>query len=217
MPAVLPTHWTSDEARPRLPSPLANDARWQAISFFTMCFFLSAWGVRWMWNTLGREFAWLPRIGYARALSLVVLWGLLFVIVLTMISGARELMTPGAWRKQGWTYHLAEGPHPNFSSIELRRRAMEELRTALSHYAATHDGRFPTPDDPSIDPAVWTIPGWGELRYLYVPDQAAQPEGRLLAFEPELYGEDRVVLLTNGFLGSMRTSDIEALWEAAKR
>jgi hypothetical protein len=30
----------------------------------------------------------------------------LFLLVLTMISGARELMTPGAWEKKGFTYQL---------------------------------------------------------------------------------------------------------------
>ncbi len=40
---------------------------------------------------------------------MVVLWGLLFTVVLAMISGARELMTPGAWEKQGATYRLKEG------------------------------------------------------------------------------------------------------------
>ncbi len=37
----------------------------------------------------------------------MIIWGLLFVLVLTMISGARELMTPGAWEKEGFTYVLA--------------------------------------------------------------------------------------------------------------
>jgi hypothetical protein len=46
---------------------------------------------------------------YARALAAVALWGFVFVIVLTMISGARELLTPGAWEKQGATYKLKEG------------------------------------------------------------------------------------------------------------
>ena len=37
-----------------------------------------------------------------------VVWGSLFVLVLTMISGARELMTPGAWKKDGITYVLED-------------------------------------------------------------------------------------------------------------
>lgn len=42
-------------------------------------------------------FAFLPPLTYGRALSIIVLWGGLFVIVLAMISGARELMTPAPW------------------------------------------------------------------------------------------------------------------------
>jgi len=53
---------------------------------------------------------WLPRLSFGRALAGVILWGLLFFIVLTMISGARELMTPGAWKKDGATYKLADDP-----------------------------------------------------------------------------------------------------------
>ena len=48
----------------------------------------------------------LPKLNFWRALGLTVLWGLLFMVVLTMISGGRELMTPGAWDRQGATYKL---------------------------------------------------------------------------------------------------------------
>jgi hypothetical protein len=50
-----------------------------------------------------------PWISYPKALGVVVLWGLLFSVVLAMISGARELMTPGAWEQQGATYRLRDG------------------------------------------------------------------------------------------------------------
>jgi hypothetical protein len=49
---------------------------------------------------------------FGRAVAGVFLWGLLFIIVLTMISGARELMTPGAWEKQGVTYRLTNQERP---------------------------------------------------------------------------------------------------------
>ena len=75
-------------------------------SFFLMGFFLSALGVQKLWNILQRDWTALPRLSYGKALSLVLLWGLLFVLILTMISGARELMTPGAWKNDGVTYRL---------------------------------------------------------------------------------------------------------------
>jgi hypothetical protein len=84
--------------------------RVEVISFFLMGMLLSAAVVMLVWNGLARDFAWLPRLNFARACGVVVLWGLLFVVVLTMISGARELMTPGAWEKQGVTYKLRDTP-----------------------------------------------------------------------------------------------------------
>lgn len=84
--------------------------RFQAISFFLGGMLVSTLVVRSLWNYLAREFPRLPRLSFTRSLALVVLWGLLFVVVLTMISGARELMTPGAWKKEGMTYTLEESP-----------------------------------------------------------------------------------------------------------
>jgi len=80
--------------------------RVQAISFFLLVLLVSALCIQLLWNGLRKSFARLPRLGYGRALSLVLLWGLLFAIVLSMISGARELMTPGAWEKNGAIYRL---------------------------------------------------------------------------------------------------------------
>jgi hypothetical protein len=83
--------------------------RFQTLSFFLMILLASAGLIQLIWNlALRPTLPRLPRLGYWRALSLVVLWGLLFVIVLTMISGARELMTPGAWEHNGATYRLKD-------------------------------------------------------------------------------------------------------------
>lgn len=84
--------------------------RLQSISFFLLGIGIATVGVMALWNVLARDFRILPKLTFAKAFSLVVLWGLLFVIVLAMISGARELMTPGAWRKSGATYTLEEKP-----------------------------------------------------------------------------------------------------------
>jgi hypothetical protein len=82
--------------------------RLDAISFFLAGLLASGWAVQRVWNSLAKDFPKLPRISYLRSLGLIWLWGLLFLLVLTMISGARELMTPGAWKKNGLTYQLAE-------------------------------------------------------------------------------------------------------------
>ena len=136
----------------------------------------------------------------------VVLWGLALVIVLAMIAGARELMTPGAWQKQGWTYKLTDGaasaPAPPPAA---RRQHIEQLRTALLQFAATHGGRFPSRDETAAVPdELWEVPDGGGLRYRYVPGLSGGDEMALLACEPELSTGDRLVLMTNGSIVSIR-------------
>jgi H+/Cl- antiporter ClcA len=83
--------------------------RVEAISFFLAIFIACAAAVKLLWNrVLCASFPQLPRLNFWRALGLTALWGLLFLVVLTMISGGRELMTPGAWDRQGATYKLHE-------------------------------------------------------------------------------------------------------------
>jgi hypothetical protein len=107
-----------------MPSPLPLDVprvlqlstpaleRFQTISFFLFVFAACSGVVMLLWNYVQRDFPRLPRLSFGRAAAGVFLWGLLFVIVLTMISGARELMTPRAWEQRGYTYQLAEPPEP---------------------------------------------------------------------------------------------------------
>jgi hypothetical protein len=98
--AGMPTFTLTDLAKLRI----------DAISFFLVVVLASAWGVQRVWNTLAKDFTRLPVMSYKRALGVITLWGFLFVLVLTMISGARELLTPGAWEKNGATYKLKERP-----------------------------------------------------------------------------------------------------------
>ena len=210
MPAPLPV---DPERVSRLgDSPLA---RLQAISFFLLVFLLSALALRAIWNYLRRDFPTLPRLSYGRAVAGVFLVGLLFVIVLTMISGARELMTPGAWRKQGATYKLAENPgptDPGQSELAARRQHLERLRTALWQFAATHGGRFPAPAETNVLPSdLWQVPSAGGLRYLYVAGRSAGYGPDVLAYEPELDPEVRLVLRVNGDIVEMRSAEVRAL------
>ena len=98
--------------------------RREAISFFIVVLLLSPLAVRWLWNTVARDFPRLPRITYGKSLGLVVIWGLLFVVVLTMIAAARELMTPGSWQKQGLLYKLP-------ANQRRHRRRSHETRLGL--------------------------------------------------------------------------------------
>jgi hypothetical protein len=83
--------------------------RLQNISFFAAVLLISAALIRFVWNRLRTDFPRLPRLTYPKALGLIALWGLLFLLVLAMISGARELLTPGAWKRDGPTHRLTEG------------------------------------------------------------------------------------------------------------
>jgi amino acid transporter len=89
------------------------DMRVEAISFFLLVFLLSALAVQFIWNRLRRDFIRLPKLTYLKSIAIVTLWGLLFILILTMISGARELMTPGAWEQHGATYRLKSSTHPS--------------------------------------------------------------------------------------------------------
>jgi len=207
MPAPLP-------ADPERVFRLGDTAalRLQTISFFLLVFLLCVAAVWGLWKYLRRDFPALGRLSFGRAAAAVLLWGLLFVVVLTMISGARELMTPGAWRKQDSTYSLDVGPGPpaeSASTEAIRRRYLEQLRTALWQFAATHNGRFPSATETNAIPShLWVVPGGGGLRYQYVPDRSAGFTPDVLVYEPELDVGKRLVLRVNGDIVLLPTADL---------
>jgi hypothetical protein len=221
--------WTLGPARAAMagmPVVMLNDLarmRIQTISFFLLGFFLSAWGIQIIWNAARRDFPRLPHLSYARANGLVALWGLLFVLILTMISGARELMTPGAWKKDGYTYKLAqdvpavESPaaQDQDQHEKERRQALDRLRAALWTYARHHDGQFPpNANAPEIPEDAWHLSDLSEMKYLYTPGLVADRGATPLAYEPGIFGKERFVLLTNGAIVRM---DEPTLREALDR
>jgi hypothetical protein len=198
--AGMPSITLTDVARLRL----------QSISFFVFGFLMAAWFIQLLWNYLRRDFTRLPRLSYGKAVAVVGLWGLLFILVLTMISGARELMTPGAWVKQGATYRLADQAFTGDPALaEARRHKLETLRVALWEYAIAHEGRFPSDvSDPAIAADRWQVPDPSGMRYLYVAGRHLSSRAEPLAFEPELFGSDRLVLLSNGEIRAMSSDDL---------
>jgi hypothetical protein len=82
--------------------------RLEDISFFALMLLLCAAGIRFLWNHVAKDFAGWPRLTFGKALCLTGLLSLLMLLVLSMISGARELLTPGAWRRQGSSYRLTD-------------------------------------------------------------------------------------------------------------
>jgi hypothetical protein len=191
--AGMPSFTLTDVARMRV----------QTISFFLMALLLSACAIQRLWNYLGKDLAFLPRLSFGKALGVVTLWGLLFVLVLTMISGARELMTPGAWEKQGKTYRLVQAPAAPPSADESLERARENkldrLRVALWGYSYGHGGHLPKDREvPEIPKDLWELPDGSGLHYIYVSGLLAGKGAKALAYEPDFYGPKRYVLLANG-------------------
>lgn len=174
-----------------------------------------------LWNVLATRCFRLPSITFRDSLLVLFLWGLAFSVVLTMISGARELMNPGAWKKQGWTYTLNHSPQVDSTEkLRLKHERLEELRTALWQHAATRGGKLPTHDETSISFRLWQIPTSPGLEFRVVAGQTAEESGRLYVYEPDTDGDERLVLLTNGVIGTMDSSEIEralSIQTAAKR
>ena len=191
--AGMPSITLSDLARMRI----------QTISFFLVVFLLCSWVVRLIWNGARKDFPWLPLLSFRRSMGLVALWGLLFLLVLTMISGARELMTPGAWTKDGFTYKLKDEPGAakpaEIDRESERRAALDRLKAALWTYARHHDGHFPpSASATEIPEAVWRVPDPSGMSYVYTPGLIAEKDHAALACEPAIFGDERLVLLADG-------------------
>ena len=171
--------------------------RLESLSFFLVGFVVIALAVKGLWNHLAKALPNLPRLNFSRALALVFLSGLLFYVVLTMISGARELLTPGAWEKQGVGYRLRGGENEPLPDKEDRREAMRALRDSVWAYAEANNGAAPgSPFAPGVDTARWRAPSGGF--YALVPGVRPGVGRDLLAYEPAAAGPRRVILLADG-------------------
>lgn len=178
----------------------AVGARLDVLSFFVLVFVLCALILRWAWNVLARDFTWMPRIRFKQALAMMVVSGLFLYVVLTMISGARELMTPGAWVKTGLTYELAPPERDSKTWLEAaRRHALEQLRDALWEYARHHQGGLPAQrDSGEISADLWAGVHPQDEPLGYMPGRKPGQEAMVVVFEPDAYGARRFCLLTDG-------------------
>ena len=194
LPAGMPTVTLTDLAALRV----------QTISFFLGGLLLAAWGLKAVWNELRRDFPNWPRLTYRAAVGATLVWGLLFLLVLTMIAGARELLTPGAWKRDGLTSKLDDTPAnataapPNGLLVE-RRSHLEALGRALLADAAAHGDRFPQRKEAErIDDALWRLPQRPASFYRYLGDATAGDKAVVIAFEPALYDGPQLVLFADG-------------------
>ena len=180
--------------------------RWEELSFFMFGFLLMAAVVRWLWNFLRHDFPTLPLLSYRRSLSLMLLWGLLMTVVLALISGARELMTPGAWSPNGVTYKLTHDSSrttgeklADVTTDQSRRLRLENLRFALWQFASLHSGHFTTTgEQDQIGGELWFAEPESRTRFIYVPEEVQQKLNGVLVYEPEIFEDRPYVLKTNG-------------------
>jgi hypothetical protein len=183
--------------------------RLSTISFFLMLYGAASFTIWKLWNFLRADFQRLPYLSFKKALAVVFLWGLAFHLLLVMIAGTRELMTPDVWEKAGLVHHLA--PDTQQQRFEMRRYKLEQLQHALWHFASEHQEQFPTKDTLSqIDDTVWMEPT-GRLRYHYVGGLTSDSASVPLAYEPDTYGQERMVLMTNGHIELLPIEHIQQL------
>lgn len=179
--------------------------RLEVISMFLVGILMSAFVIQGVWNGLRTEFTSLPQLSYRRALALVFLWGLLFVIVLTMISGARELMTPGAWIKKGNTYDLsastapAAQPAPIDQHTGERRERIARLGDQLKAKFEV-DGGLPLTKTEAVGDQndLWQIPHAFGFEYIYFPEVLSEPNPAVWIAEPEFFEDGRFILKSGG-------------------
>ncbi len=181
--AGMPSLTLTDFARLRL----------STLSFFLLIYFIASIAIFGLWHFLRQEFSTLPQLSFQKSLAFVFLWGIAFYLVLLMIAGTRELMTPKAWEKAGIIHQLAPDKFQQF--LDTRRYKLEQLRTELWHFAEKHHGKFPQEQSNPL----WFAPA-GKQKYQYISGLTSQSPIQPLAYEPDNYGQERMTLLTNGMI-----------------
>ncbi|WP_372371414.1 hypothetical protein [Candidatus Uabimicrobium sp. HlEnr_7] len=185
-----------------------SSLRVEALSFFLFIFLVATWIFKSLWNKVLIEIVNLPKVTYKRALGIMILWAMVFNLILTMISGARELMTPGAWVSQGATYRLKS----SISDITQRKVHIEALSTALVEYAKKHENTFPLNNySNAISQDLWKMPGNKE-RYHYITGVLLDQEKKwILLYEPATVGSRRYVMFSDGSIKRLLIREIEQI------
>jgi len=191
-----------------MPSYDLNDVyrlRFEEISFFLVLLLMCALALKFLWNHAAKGFSFLPQIKYRHALCLSLILGVAMLLVLAMISGIREVLTPGAWRRQGSTYRLNDP-----AQEPIRRRSLEQLGAALQDYARSHNGSFPPHDYvPEIASKLWESPDQQGSHYVYFPGRVTSEPTALLASEPLSFGEYRFTLTVGGVIEKLDNEEIK--------
>ena len=181
--------------------------RLEEISFFLVLLLVCAFLVRLLWNHAFKGMPAVPRLGFLQSLSASILFGLLTLLILTMISGIREVLTPEAWRRQGTSYRLNDP-----SQDPARERSLQHLRGALLDYARLHDGQYPPHDYvPDIPEKLWESPDAQGTHYIYAGGLTTNDASALLAIEPVNFGDRRFVLRGDGRIETLASAEIVEL------
>lgn len=194
-----------------MPTPFVPDvvhARVEVLSFFVFAYLMLTVILRFLWNALAKDFAWMPRLTWFQALAVMLVSGLFLYVVLTMISGARELMTPGAWRKDGVTHKLNTAERDEVA----RRAAAEKLAAALRDFAARNGGRLPSERfDGAIPDELWRSGDVLGTPFSYqpfavFPDPASAK--LIVAWEAPAAGESRWIVTGAGTVETMHHDEL---------
>ena len=178
--------------------------RFQEISFFLMLLLVCTLVFKLLWNHSAKGFSFLPRIRFLQAFCLCLIFGLATLLILTMISGIREVLTPDAWRRQGSSYRLNDP-----AQEPARVRSLEHLRAALFDYARANAGTFPPHDfGPEIPEKLWESPDQLGTHYLYVGGMTTNNPAAIIAIEPPAFGEARYVLTVGGRIEKLSADEI---------
>lgn len=196
-------------------APVLTDvvkSRLDSISFFLFVYLICALLFRSLWNWLAKDFTWMPRLTLGKSVALLVVAGLFMYFILTMISGARELMTPGAWARDGIGYRLNSSPSndPKPWLDSARQRALERMRDALRDYATKHEGKLPPhlfAPGFDTDAAKGIDPGGTWLGY--IPGHTLTAPAKVLAYEPSLFGAKRWTLLTDSSIVLLDSAELD--------
>lgn len=179
--------------------------RFEEISFFLALLVGCAFVLKLLWNHAGKGYPAVPRLKFLQAFCLALLLGCSMLLILAMISGIREVLTPEAWRHQGTSYRLnspAQEP--------ARRRGLEQLREVLFDYARTHGGKFPAHDYvPEIAGKLWESPDQLGSHYVYSGGLTTNDLDASLAIEPPGFGDRRFVLKVSGQIEATTKSEVD--------
>lgn len=200
-----------------MPSPVLvftelGKRRAEELSFFVFAFLVCGFLVKLLWNYVFAGVAWAPQLTYARALGALSLWGLVMVVVLSLVSGARELMTPAAWEPNGTTHRLAKPSEQSLAASQQaeRKTRIEKVRFALWDFAAKHQGQLPTIEQWNELPVeLRACEPSGTILYRYEPGATIGSEAKVIVFEPRWY-DDQYVLYGDGSIAlQTKVSQVE--------